>query len=130
MKTYFKYVMLLFVAALTMGFTSCSDDDDDNNSENVKKALIGTWQSDDSNLFQYYRMTFKEGGIFTDELWYKDLGKKVSTCHWQMIDDDYLEFTKSTIHLDKRIKFVIKGNKLIFNPGTKDENVYTKLTHH
>lgn len=123
MKTYFKYVMLLFVAALTMGFTSCSDDDDD------PASLVGTWQQYDEEYDEYYQITFKADGTMVDKEWDAKSGHVYysETGRWQ-VKGDYLEMVWGDDEDEvDRVKFVIKGNKLIFDPGTEDEDVFTRV---
>ena len=121
MKTYFKYVMLLFVAALSLGFTSCSDDDDD------PASLVGTWQQYDEEYDEYYQITFKADGTFLDKGWDGDHSYEYSdTGRWQ-VEEDLLKITYDDEDGVDIVHFVIKGNKLILDPGTEYEDVYTRV---
>ena len=53
MKTIFnmKWMSLLLVAVLSLGFVSCGDDDeeDDKNQQSVTASIFGTWVEDDDD---------------------------------------------------------------------------------
>lgn len=54
MEKYLKYLMLLFVAALSVSFTACGDDDDEPDDDMSIESVVGHWYWTDGGAYHLY----------------------------------------------------------------------------
>ncbi len=101
-KKSFRLIAMLFVAVLTLGFTSCGDDDDDWGSvpEEILKDIKGTWdfQSGTANVMGYSH-TMSRSEV-------QQMASQMNVAIWDLT----LRFTASEVN---GARYYVKGRKLI-----------------
>lgn len=99
MKKWFKKLLLIAIALLTVGsFASCSDDDDEDAYSNYKSLIIGSWKVD-------YEDGYSVVTFYTDE---------TGTSYNYDYEYDEVEESEFTWHLsDNKLHVKIDGQESI-----------------
>lgn len=110
MKTrFFRLMVMFFVTALSLGFTSCGgDDDDDDNGggkwgnipTDVLQNLQGTWDfQNGTSTIMGYTTNMSRADV-------ENMGRQMGVSFWDLT----LTFTSSTVN---GARYNVEGNKLI-----------------
>ena len=83
MKKWFKKLLLIAIALLTVGsFASCSDDDDEDAYSNYKSLIIGSWKVDYED--GYSVTTFNQNGTGIDYEYDYEFGEDEEDFTWEI----------------------------------------------
>ena len=124
-----KYLSLLFITSLCLGFAACSNDDDDEGSE-YASLILGSWRYEEEDYIETY--TFYSNGTYSysDEEWYNNSWYSDDIDGTYQLRGDKLTLVEDDGDTDQYTIVKLTDTKLILEYDDDDEGercTYTKV---